>query len=323
MIDTAVIILNWNGREHLDLCLRSVYQQTYSKYQVVFVDNGSSDKSVDFVEAKFSSATIIRNRKNYGFAEGNNIGIRQALHNQDIKYIVTLNNDTEVHPDWLKYLMETAANDEKIGAVSSKMLFFDQRNVIDSAGDFLMSGSLKTVTRGYREEDIGQYNKTEECFSARAGAALYRRQMLEEIVLDDEYFDSHFFAYVEDTDLSIRARLAGWKIVYEPKAIVYHKVAATTKLISHDFRRYQSGRNRIFTAIKNFPVRLWPLAIRNTKSVDEDYQMSVIEELKLFLRIAGSVLISLPRLLSQRKKIRSASTVSSGELYSWIKKFSI
>ena len=323
MIDTAVIILNWNGREHLDVCLRSVFSQTYNNFQVIFVDNNSDDDSVKFVTENFSQTRVIKNKKNYGFAEGNNIGIRQALHNKDIKYIVTLNNDTEVHPDWLKYMVETAANNRKIGAVSSKMLFFDQRNIIDSAGDFLLSGSLKTVTRGYREEDMGQYNKTEECFSARAGAALYRRQMLEEIVLDNEYFDSHYFAYVEDTDLSIRARLAGWKILYEPRAVVYHKVAATTKKISYEFRRYQSGRNRVFTAIKNFPIRLWPLAIQKTKSVDEDYRLSAFAELKLFLKIAGSVLVALPRLLRQRKKIRSTSTVAIGELNNWIKQFSI
>ncbi|MCH7492856.1 glycosyltransferase, partial [Patescibacteria group bacterium] len=97
MIDTAVIILNWNGREHLDICLRSVYKQTFRNFHVLFVDNGSTDESVEFVELNYPSALIIRNKKNYGFAEGNNIGIRQALHNQDIKYIVTLNNDTEVH----------------------------------------------------------------------------------------------------------------------------------------------------------------------------------------------------------------------------------
>jgi len=256
MINTSIIIVNWNGKHHLDVCLSSIFNQTYKDFNVIFVDNGSTDDSVEYVKNNFSEVNIIECKKNYGFAEGNNIGIRQALKNPEVKYIVTLNNDTETDKDWLKQLIEVAEKDEKIGAVSSKMLFFNQRNVIDSAGDFLLPDSLKAVTRGYKQEDKGQFEKVEECFSARAGAALYSREMLEEIYSDSDYFDSNFFAYIEDTDLSIRARLKGWKILFAPQAVVYHKVASTTKKMSYIFRRYYSGRNRLFTAIKNYPVKL-------------------------------------------------------------------
>jgi len=137
MINTSIIIVNWNGKHHLDVCLSSIFNQTYKDFNVIFVDNGSTDDSVEYVKNNFSEVNIIECKKNYGFAEGNNIGIRQALKNPEVKYIVTLNNDTETDKDWLKQLIEVAEKDEKIGAVSSKMLFFNQRNVIDSAGDFL------------------------------------------------------------------------------------------------------------------------------------------------------------------------------------------
>lgn len=323
MINTSIIIVNWNGKHHLDVCLDSLFNQTYKNFNIIFVDNGSTDNSVEYVGNNFPQVNIIGCKKNYGFAEGNNIGIRQALKNREIKYIVTLNNDTEVDKDWLRQLIEVAEKDEKIGAVSSKMLFFNQRNIIDSAGDFLLPDSLKAVARGYKQEDKGQFERVEECFSARAGAALYSREMLEEVCLKGDYFDSNFFAYIEDTDLSIRARLQGRKIIYAPQAVVYHKVAATTKKLSYIFRRYYSGRNRLFTAIKNYPVRLWPLTLRGTLSVDTDYVLSAGGKLKVYIKIIGSLFISWPRLLRQRRHIQKTRKVSNEEIYSWMNKFSV
>lgn len=323
MTNTSIIIVNWNGREYLETCLRSVFNQTYQQFEVIFVDNGSTDGSVEYVKNNFPQIKIIECKKNYGFAEGNNIGIRRALKNPEIKYVATLNNDTETDNNWLRQLIEVMEKDEKIGAASSKMLFFNQRNIIDSAGDFLLPHSLKAVTRGYKQEDKGQFNKTEECFSARAGAALYSREMLEEVCLKDDYFDSRFFAYIEDTDLSVRARLLGWKIVFVPQAVVYHKVAATTKRMSYIFRRHYSGRNRLFMAIKNYPVKLWPLVLRGTSSVDTDYVLSSSDKLKVYVKIIGSLFISWPRLLRQRRQIFQNRKVNNEEIVSWVNKFSL
>jgi len=322
MINTSIIIVNWNGRPHLEVCLKSVFDQTHKNFEVIFVDNDSADDSVQYVKNNFSRVKVIECKKNYGFAEGNNIGIRQALKNHEIKYIVTLNNDTEVDKDWLRRLIEVAERDKQIGAVGSKMLFFDRRNIIDSAGDFLRSNSLKVVTRGYKQEDKGRFDKVEECFSARAGAALYRREMLEEICLNGDYFDRHYFAYIEDADLSIRSRLLGWKIVFAPQAVAYHKVAATTKKMSYIFRRYYSGRNRMFTAVKNYPVKLWPLAWRGTSSVDTDYALSLADKLKVYLKIISSLIVSMPRLLRQRRQIQKNKKVSKKEICRWAKRFS-
>ncbi len=323
MSTVSIIIVNWNGREHLDVCLRSVFAQTYEDFSVIFVDNGSSDDSVPFVEKNFPKVKVICLHKNTGFAEGNNIGITEAMQNSDSKYLVTLNNDTEVEKDWLRGLVSLAEQDESIGAISSKIKFFYERSKIDSAGDFLQPGTMKVITRGYGQEDVGQFEHTEECFSARAGAALYRREMLEDCKTSGGYFDRHFFAYIEDTDLSIRARLRGWKIMYEPRAVVYHKVASTTKKMSYMFRRYHSGRNRIFSAIKNYPLRFWLPAVKGRESVDADYRLSFTENIWVYAKIIISLVLSLPRLLYQRTQIQAKRRVSPRQIRDWSGKFSL
>ncbi len=321
----AIIILNWNGKEHLSVCLRSVLRQSLpsSDYQIWLVDNGSTDGSVDYVKEYFPSVKIIALDSNTGFAEGNNIGIRQALVEKNIRFIVTLNNDTEVDMYWLESLLAVAISDKHIGAVCSKMLFYNQRNIIDSAGDYILSGTLKVVTRGYKEEDKGQYNTVEECFSARAGAALYRREMLEDIQQGEDYFDSKFFAYIEDVDLSVRARLRNWKIMYAPKAIVYHKVSATTKKISYLFRRFQAGRNRIFLASKNYPVRWWRSALKGRESVDGEHVIAPVQEVWLYLKIAYSALGHLPYLIMARKTMQKRRKISRMAMNDWLKNYSI
>ncbi|MFA5135070.1 MAG: glycosyltransferase family 2 protein [Patescibacteria group bacterium] len=321
--DTCVIILNWNGLRHLETCLRALERQSYKRFRTILVDNGSKDGSREYVQKCFPGVEIISLLRNRGFAEGNNVGIREALADKGVAYIAVLNNDTEADAQWLYELRATASKDERIGAVSSKMLRFDERTVLDSAGDFFKAGTLKVVTRGFGREDKGQYDREEECFSARAGAALYRRSMLEDVELDGDFFDSHFFAYVEDTDLSVRARLKGWKIMYAPKAIVYHKVAATTSTISYAFRRYRSGRNRLFLAIKNYPLSLWLGVFRGTASVEKGYTLGIIGSIATYIRIACSLVCSLPRLVRQRRAIQQSRAVSAAAIGSWRERFSI
>jgi len=318
---TVIIIVNWNGREHLDVCLRSVSGQASGDFEVIFVDNGSTDDSVDFVRKNYPAVRIVRLKKNLGFAEGNNVGIREALKSPSVKYIVTLNNDTEVEKDWLKSLIEAAERDDRIGAVASKIKFFYERDKLDSAGDFLMPGTLKVITRGYGQADQGRFEQAEECFSARAGAALYRREMLEDICLEGDYFDRHYFAYNEDTALSIRARLRGWNIMYAPRAIVYHKVAATTKKLSYIFRRYHSGRNRLFTAIKDYPVSLWLKSLKGRESVDTDYRLSFFESVKVYGKIVLSLVVALPRLLRQRTHIQGKKKANNRDIIAWSHRF--
>ncbi|MFA6552995.1 MAG: glycosyltransferase family 2 protein [Patescibacteria group bacterium] len=315
----AIVLLNYNGLQHLEKCLRSLTRQTYKGFYIIFVDNASRDGSVEYVKNNFPEVQIIVNNKNLGFSEGNNVGIRQAMENPDVKYVAVLNNDTELKEDWLEQLVAAAEQDKKVGACASKMLYFDQRNIIDSAGDFYFSGSLKVHPRGHGQPD--KYFKTEECLSACAGAALYRREALEETRLGNDYFDSDYFAYVEDTDLSLRMRLAGWKCLFVPSAVVYHKVSATTSLWKEDWKKFQTGRNRVFTAIKVYPISKWCKALKNPVTYQKK-SSSFIQAVALYCRLLWDVGWYSLRMLEKRNQIKRFRSVDANIFEEWEEKFS-
>ncbi|MFZ3059453.1 MAG: glycosyltransferase family 2 protein [Candidatus Methanoperedens sp.] len=242
----SIVVVNYNGKKYLNACLSSMENQTYHDFEVIFVDNASTDTSVEYVKAHFPSVRIIENEKNYGFAKGNNIGIKEAKGD----LIATLNNDTEVTPAWLEELVRSINSDENVGMCASKLLFMKKRKMINSTG-ICISRSGACWDRGMFECDNGQYESIGEVFGPCAGAAMYRKSMLEEIGL----FDEDFYAYMEDADLAFRGRLAGWKCLYVPKAVVYH-VHGGTAGYATDYTLYYGNRNIIWNSIKNFPPRM-------------------------------------------------------------------
>jgi len=315
----AIIIVNWNGRQHLEACFNSLFRQTFKGFKVIFVDNGSTDDSVDYIKSNFPQVKIIQNDKNYGFAEGNNIGIREAMKDPEIKYIVTLNNDTEQDECWLEELVRVAEQDDRVGACASKLLYYNNRKKIDSAGDFYYLGSIKVVPRGHGQDDV--FFQQEECLTPCAAATLYRRKTLEQVRLGKDYFDSDYFAYIEDSDLGLRIRLAGWTCIFVPKAIVFHKVSATTSKWKADQKKYYSVRNRIFTAIKLYPVGLWLRALRNP--ITYQGASGFANSMSLSFRILYSVLKKLPTMLKKRTIIKHKNTINKIIFNEWQSKFTI
>jgi hypothetical protein len=245
----SVVVLNFNGKKFLGRCLDSVLKSDYPNFEVIFVDNASTDGSVEFVRSNFgqnSNLRIMRNDRNFGFAEGNNIGVRAAKGN----YVVFLNNDTEVDHMWLKELVTVMESDKKIGAAQSKLLLFD-RKTIDSTGDFINFYGRGWM-RGHGEQDRGQYNKVDEIFSARGAAMIVKKQILEEV----DYFDPAFFMVCEDVDLSWRIRLCGYKVMFVPKSIVYHFGSGTRKVFQRTAQSYYYNiRNGLFMLIKNYDLK--------------------------------------------------------------------
>ena len=223
--------------------MSALLAQTYSFYEIILVDNGSDDGSVDFVAERFPEVRIIENGENLGFAAGNNVAIRVARGD----YIVTLNNDTRAEPDWLEELVKVAETDPKIGMCASKMLFYYHTGVLNSTGIGLDIAGIAWDRRG-GERDDGLEREPVEVFGPCAGAALYRREMLDEVGL----FDEDFFVYHEDVDLAWRARSRGWRCMYNPRAIVYH-VHSATGLEGSAFKNRLLGRNKIWTMVKNYP----------------------------------------------------------------------
>lgn len=242
----SVIVINYNGKEFLKDCLESIYGQTYHNFELIVVDNGSTDGSVQFIKEKFPDTILIENKENLGFAVANNQGIEISKG----KYIALLNNDTVVDRDWLKNLVTTAeSSSENTGMWAGKILSLENPNIIDSVGGLIISNDGIAKGRGRLERDIGQYDREEEVFIPSACAALYRKRMFDEVGL----FDEDFFAYCEDTDLGLRARLAGWKTISAPKAVVYHHYSGTTGKYT-SIKAYLVERNHIWLAIKNFPL---------------------------------------------------------------------
>lgn len=226
----SIIIVNWNGKDYLDDCLFSVFKQTYPKYNVILVDNGSTDGSVEFAKGKYPYVNIIELDKNYGFAKANNIGTEEALKDENVRYIALLNNDTKVDRNWLSELVKVAESDKSVGICASKILIMDNPSIIDSTGYTFSFG--RVVDRGHGEKDEGQYDSKLDVVGACGASVLYKREMLAETGL----FDEDFFAYYEDAELSWRAYRNGWKARYVPTSIVYHKGGGTSKR-SKEFER--------------------------------------------------------------------------------------
>ena len=239
----SIVVVNYNGKKFLPDCFRSIFRQTYSRFETILVDNGSRDDSIEYTQQNFPEIKILSLSDNRGFAGGTNAGIRVAIGD----FILTLNNDTILTDDFIEELIKPMVSDSSVGICASKMLFPDGK--INSTA-ICISRSGAAWDRGMGEPDNGQYNVPEEVFGACAGAALYRRSMLDEIGL----FDEDFFLFMEDVDLSFRARLAGWKCIYVPTARVVHFHGGTAGFRS-DFSIYFGNRNLIWYVIKDFPAR--------------------------------------------------------------------
>jgi GT2 family glycosyltransferase len=240
----SVIIVNYNGLHLLKECLDSLREQTFTDFETILVDNASSDGSVEFVEAGYPGVKIVRNRDNLGYGGGNNAGIRASAG----RYLVLLNNDTKVDPRWLEQLVKAAGREGRTGMCASKILNYYEPDVIDNTG-LLMYRDGIARGRGRLERDAGQYDAEEEVFFPSGCAGLYKREMLDEIGLLDE----DFFLYVEDVDIGLRGRIAGWRCIYAPGAVVYHKYSATTEPYS-PLKAYLVERNRIWVVLKCFPA---------------------------------------------------------------------
>jgi GT2 family glycosyltransferase len=309
----CVVIPNWNGADMLDECLDGLLAQTLA-HTVIVVDQGSTDGSERLVREKHPEVQLLVFRDNAGFDGGVNRGIRPAME-QGFEYIALLNNDAVPDKYWLERLVKRADDETTAGIVQSKIRHLDD-NRLDSTGDFYSIWALP-FPRGRGEADAGQYDtpQLQELFSASAGATLYRARMLREIGI----FDERFFAYFEDVDISFRAHLAGWRVLYEPSAVVRHKVNATSDRMGKktgdrpsSFARFHTIKNFHFVYTKNMPGWLyWKYLPRYWAS----WAMMLASDASRGLVLANLranllALVYLPAMLVSRYKIQSARKVS-------------
>ncbi len=257
----TVVIPHYNGREILAHCLESLRKTTFEDYEILLVDNGSSDGSGEMVEAQFPEVRVVRSELNLGFAAGCNLGIRSST----APYVVLLNNDTEVTPDWLTFLVQAADEDPNIAAVQPKILSFQNRKQFDYAGaaggeldilgyPFARGRLFETV-----EEDNGQYDSPSNIFWASGAATLLRREALNRVGL----LESDFFAHMEEIDLNWRFHWAGYRIVSVPDAVIYHQTGGTLGQAS--FRKMVlNHRNNLLMLLRNLsvPTLCWVMPLR-------------------------------------------------------------
>lgn len=241
----SVVVVNHNRISLLKDCLHSLLSQTYPYLELLVVDNGSSDESCQFVASLADDGVqLISLEENKGFGGGCNVGIKHSRG----ELVALLNNDAVAAPDWIEALVKAMAL-PRIGMCASKILFSDSE-VIDKAGHLIYFDG-QNRGRGTGEIDRGQYDESEESIFPDGCAALYRREMLEEL----DGFDEEFFAYADDADLGLRGRLLGWQCVYVPEAVVLHRHSSTTGSYAIE-KIYWVERNRFWLAVKSFPTPL-------------------------------------------------------------------
>ncbi|MBU0759781.1 MAG: glycosyltransferase family 2 protein [Candidatus Omnitrophica bacterium] len=243
----SIVIPGYNSAKHLRQCLEAIYRQSYKDFEVIFIDNGSTDNTGSLVKS-YPGINLIKNEANKGFCAALNQGIKRSRG----WLILSLNSDVILDEHFLEE-MKKAADGDVAALFCPKILNLDG-SIIDSAG-LQLSGFYRFFDRGSREYDIGQYDNKSNIFGPCAAAAVYKKEMLEDIKYNDEYFDEDFFFLGEDFDIAWRARRKNWKAVFVSSAICHHMRNSTN--FNGKFRQYLSFRNRYFLLIKNldFSIR--------------------------------------------------------------------
>lgn len=303
----SVIVVNWNGQKFLEDCLVSLSRQTYANREIILIDNGSTDSSVSYVKEKFPSVKIIELRENTGFTGGNAAGLKAA----DGDFVALVNNDTRADERWLENLLQPMGKDARVGICASKVLFAGGAQ-INSAGDGLTTAAAG-VNRGLGAPSA-LHDHPELVFGGCGAAVLYRRRMLEEI----GFLDEDFFLYDEDTDLSFRAQLAGWRCVYVPAAVLQHKSNATSIKLS-DTHVYYHTRNLEFVWTKNMPAGLM-LRFAHHKLFQEIGSFCYLclrhGKWTPYFRAKRDAIKMLPRMWKKRRAIQARRRVSNSYLRS-------
>ena len=244
MQEVSVVIPNYNGIAYLDGVLASLEHQTIKDFEVIVVDNGSTDGSTSFIDANYPWVHVIGLSDNFGFSKAVNEGIYASR----APYVLLLNNDTEVETDFVEEMLSAIKRHKKAFSCSARMIQFFDRDKLDDAGNYY--NALGWAFARGKGRDIHTYEKEEKIFAACAGAAIYRKKIFEKI----GYFDEEHFAYLEDTDVGYRARIYGYENWYAPKAKVYHVGSGTSGSRYNQFKTRYSSRNNVYLIYKNMPI---------------------------------------------------------------------
>lgn len=311
---TIVIIVNWNGASFLEQCLSALMVQTVKPHEIILLDNASTDGSIEIVR-QFPAVRVIALNQNMGFARGNNLAIEAA--SKGAEWIVLLNPDAYVEPDWLETLLTAAHNNPSFDVFASKLLIEADPTLLDGVGDaYHMSGLVWRTGHGRPATEFPAHPF--EIFSPCAAAAMYRRSAFIEL----GGFDEDYFCYVEDVDLGFRLRLAGYRCLYVPQSVVHHVGSGTTGGQHSDFSIYHGHRNLVWTFVKDMPgILFWlllPLHILlNLASI---VWFALQGHGRVILRAKHDALWGLPKMWRKRREIQKKRVVSSDEVWRMLDK---
>lgn len=349
----SIHLVTWNGLKYLKACLDSVFNQNFRDFSLLVIDNESQDGTVDFIKRNYPQVQVVVNKENLGFAQAHNQAIEltegrlgqagrlrqlpQPTLEAGSKYILVLNQDVILNPDFLKVAIKFMETGPRTAASGGKLLRWDfeglknltKSDIIDSVGLKIFK-SHRVVDRGSGEKDKGQYEEIKEVFGISGAVLLLRREALEDIKLNGEYFDPDFFSYKEDVDLACRLRLQGWEAWYLPQAVAYHHRSASAEsrdsskaLISHrqkksSFINYHSYKNHLFFLIKNvsfhtlfwyFPYIFWYEAKKLIYLIF--FERATLKALVIFFK-------KLPKMLDKRRLIMRKRKVKAKEIERWL-----
>jgi GT2 family glycosyltransferase len=328
----SVIVVNWNGMKFIDCCLSSLEKQTWKNREFILVDNGSEDGSAEYMRRwaeKMAGAQTILLTRNTGYCEANNLAFARARG----EWIALLNNDAVAEPNWIEELVRRGDAARGIGMLGGKILFAEPKGVIDKAGH-LIYWDGQNRGRGTMEKDAGQFDQEEEILWPDACAAVYHRRVFEET----GGFDESFFAFGDDADLGMRARLLGWKAWYVPEAVVHHRHSATAGAYS-PLKIMLVERNRLLLAVKNFPLLLlianpyWSLrrffwhayaACKQQGAAGQIITAHGWWQLPFILgRSYLSAALKMPAAVRKRWKIQGTKRLSNREIWDLLRKYQI
>jgi GT2 family glycosyltransferase len=292
----TVVIPNWNGRRWLGDCLSSLGAQGAPALQTIVIDNGSTDGSVEYLRAQHPTVEVISLSTNTGFAHAANVGVQAARH----PIVALINTDVVLAPDWLQRMTGALAADASAASVACKMLDLTDSTRVYDAGDVLRRDGV-CEQRGRFGPDDGRWDTPGEVFGACAGAALYRR----DAVLGVGGFDERYFAYLEDVDLALRLRLAGYSCRYEPAVALHAGEGSSSELPGGHLHLVQ--RNTLMLVAKAFPVRWLPLVAY--RQLGWAWHAARAGRLRWQLRGALAVVPMLPAALRERRSLRRRSVV--------------
>ncbi|HEX3872810.1 MAG TPA: glycosyltransferase family 2 protein [Solirubrobacteraceae bacterium] len=303
----TAVVLNYDGRHLLEVILPSLATQTYAPLEVLVVDNGSRDDSLAWLADHWPDVEVLRIETNIGVAAALNRGVGAARG----EYVALLNNDLELEPAWVTELVDALARHPEAASAACKLRSYHRRDRLDGAGDIL-TRAITGNRRGLDEVDHGQYDDAQEVFAPTAGAALYRASAFARVGL----FDESFFAYLEDVDWGLRARLLGLACRYVPTAVGYHMGSATTRGDANPHYWMLARRNQIGVMVKDVPLRL---LIRHVFPIALEHVAGFLDTVRrrrpgAYVEVVRQVVPRLPGWLADRRRIQRGRLISVDEL---------